>query len=60
MVVRILGFPWTVVPLQKRDAYLAALESASVEQDITPFATFLGRLVSDSLQGRPAPPVPNG
>jgi hypothetical protein len=37
---------------------LAGLESASAEQDITPFAAFLGRLVSNSLEGKPAPPVP--
>jgi hypothetical protein len=53
------GYPWTVIPLEKRDDYMAALESASVEQDIMPFALFLGRLVSDSLEGKPAPQVPN-
>ena len=47
------GYPWTIVPLEKRDTYMAALESASVGQDITPFASFLGRLVSDSLEGKP-------
>jgi Fic family protein len=52
------GYPWTIVPLVKRDTYMAALESASVEQDITPFASFLGRLVSDNLEGKPAPQVP--
>jgi len=52
------GYPWTVIPLQKRDNYMAALESASVEQNIAPFAMFLGRLVSDSLEGKPAPQVP--
>jgi hypothetical protein len=52
------GYPWTVIPLEKRDGYMAALESASVEQDIAPFAMFLGRLVSDSLEGKPAPQVP--
>ncbi|MEQ9399450.1 MAG: Fic family protein [Longimicrobiales bacterium] len=34
------GFPWTVIRLAERDAYMAALESASVEQDIRPFADF--------------------
>ena len=53
------GYPWTVVPLEKRDDYMAALESASVEQNIAPFASFLGSLVSDSLEGKPAPQVPN-
>ena len=52
------GYPWAIVPLEKRDTYMAALESASVEQDITPFASFLGRLVSDNLEGKPAPQVP--
>jgi fido (protein-threonine AMPylation protein) len=40
------GYRWTVIPLEERDVYMAALEQASVEQDIAPFATFLGRLVS--------------
>ncbi len=45
------GYSWTVTPLEKRDDYMAALESASVQQDIAPFAMFLGRLVSESLEG---------
>jgi hypothetical protein len=52
------GYPWTVIPVEKRDDYMAALESASVEQDIAPFATFLGRLVSDRIKGKPAPQIP--
>jgi hypothetical protein len=52
------GYPWTVIPVEKRNDYMAALESASVEQDIVPFAMFLGRLVSDSLDGKPAPQIP--
>lgn len=40
------GYPWTVIPLEKRDDYMDALENASVNQDIKPFATFLGSLVS--------------
>jgi hypothetical protein len=54
------GYPWTVVPMEKRDEYMAALESASVEQDIVPFAKFLGRLVSERLEGKPAPQLPAG
>jgi fido (protein-threonine AMPylation protein) len=46
------GYPWTVIPIEKRDDYMNALESGSVEQDIVPFANFLGRLVSDSLEGK--------
>ena len=52
------GYPWVVIPMEKRDDYMAALESASVGQHIAPFAMFLGRLVSDSLEGRPTPQVP--
>jgi hypothetical protein len=52
------GYPWIIIPLEKRNDYMAALESASAEQDIAPFAMFLGSLVSDSLAGKPAPQVP--
>jgi Fic family protein len=52
------GYPWTIIPLERRDEYMAALESASVKQDIGPFADFIGGLVRDSLQGKPPPPVP--
>jgi hypothetical protein len=37
---------------------MAALEAASVGQDIRPFAGFLGGLVSEGLRGAAAPPVP--
>ena len=36
------GFPWTVIRVEDRNEYMAALESASVEGDIGPFARFLG------------------
>lgn len=39
------GYPWTVIPVKKRDEYMAALESASVEQDIKPFTLFLAGLL---------------
>ena len=52
------GYHWTVIPTEKRDHYMTALENASVEQDIAPFAMFLGRLVSEGLEGKPAPQVP--
>lgn len=44
------GYPWTVVPLEQRDTYMAALEEASVRQDIGPFADFIARLVEASLK----------
>lgn len=48
------GYPWTVISVNERNAYMAALESASVGQDITPFAEFLARLVSDAMHGKTA------
>lgn len=38
------GYPWTIVPLERRKGYMSALESASVEGDIKPFARFLAGL----------------
>lgn len=46
------GYPWTVIPLEQRNAYMAALEEASVRQDIEPFAEFLAGLVEARLQGQ--------
>ena len=37
------GYPWTIIPLERRDDYMDALESASVKLDIHPFAAFPGR-----------------
>jgi hypothetical protein len=39
------GYPWTIMPHDRRDTYMSALESASVQQDIKPFTQFLGALV---------------
>lgn len=44
------GYPWTVIRVEDRDAYLAALESASVQQDIEPFASFISERVQWSLK----------
>jgi len=54
------GYPWTVVPLERRDAYMAALEKASVRQNIVPFADFLAQLVDEGLRGKPVAKVPAG
>jgi hypothetical protein len=43
------GYPWTVIPVQRRDAYMAALEQASVHHDIAPLSRFLGELVSEAM-----------
>jgi hypothetical protein len=42
------GYPWTVIPLQRRDDYMAALETASVGGNINPFAQFLASLIGNS------------
>jgi hypothetical protein len=54
------GYPWTVVPLERRDAYMAALEQASVRQNIVPLANFLAQLVKEELRGKPVAKVPKG
>lgn len=52
------GYPWTVIPVDRRSDYMRALESASVKQDINPFTEFLAELVQDRLDGKPVPNVP--
>lgn len=47
------GYPWTVIPVERRDDYLSALESASVSQNVVPFTQFLSELVMKSLKGKP-------
>ena len=43
------GYPWTIVPVECRDAYMASLEAASIEKDIEPFTELLAGLVNDGL-----------
>ena len=43
------GYPWLVIPVEKRDIYMDALEAASVEQDIVPFARFLAGLINNQI-----------
>lgn len=35
------GYPWLIIKVGQRDAYMASLEEASVQQNIRPFADFL-------------------
>jgi len=44
------GYPWTVIPVERRDAYMAALEAASVRHDIGPFTDFLAGLVGEGAE----------
>jgi len=45
------GFPWVVIPVEERDRYMAALEAASVSQDIGPFTDLLVRLIDSTIKG---------
>jgi hypothetical protein len=47
------GYPWTVIPVESRTTYMHALEQASVNQNIEPFAKFIGYLVGESLKNKP-------
>ncbi|MBC7461666.1 MAG: Fic family protein [Thermoleophilia bacterium] len=49
------GYPWTVVETGARGDYLAALEAASVDGDIKPFASFLAKRVIAAGSGGAAP-----
>ena len=44
------GFPWTVIRVVDRKAYLSALDRASIEMDIHPFTTFIVRRVEWRLE----------
>lgn len=40
------GYSWTIVPLERRDAYMQALEKASIEGDIADFTKLIADLLS--------------
>jgi hypothetical protein len=39
------GYSWLIIPVEKRNEYMEALESASVDQDISKFANFIASLI---------------
>jgi Fic family protein len=43
------GYPWTIVKMEQKSEYMEALESASVQQDIKPFARFLANQMTLGL-----------
>jgi Fic family protein len=51
------GYPWTIIPVEQRKAYMVALETASVDNDIVPFTEFLAKLVKANLKGKQGPRV---
>jgi Fic family protein len=43
------GYPWTVIHVDDRAEYMAALDQASAEGNIQPFAHFVGRCVEAQM-----------
>jgi fido (protein-threonine AMPylation protein) len=43
------GYPWTIIRVEDRNAYLSALDRASIDMDIGPFANFIAERVQWSL-----------
>lgn len=43
------GYPWSVIRVEDRPAYMEALEQASVDGDIGPFAGFVAERIQGSL-----------
>jgi hypothetical protein len=43
------GYPWTTIRVEDRDAYLAALDRASIEMEIKSFAQFVAERVKWSM-----------
>lgn len=44
------GYPWTVIRMRDRKAYLAALDRASIDVEIKPFTTLIAHRVRWSLE----------
>lgn len=44
------GYPWTVIRVEDRNAYLEALESASADGNIRPFASFIANRLQSSME----------
>jgi fido (protein-threonine AMPylation protein) len=49
------GFPWTIIPVDRRTEYMQALEGASVRRNVRPFAG----LVAELVRLDPPPPGPS-
>jgi len=44
------GYPWTVIRVEDRAAYLTALDRAGIDMDIGPFAAFIAERVRWSME----------
>jgi hypothetical protein len=47
------GYPWTIIRVERRAEYMAALDAASTLDDIGPLASFLATCVAEGADGRP-------
>ena len=46
------GYQWTIIPIDKRDEYMAALEKASISNNITDFVKFICKSVEESNKSK--------
>lgn len=53
------GYPWTVIPVERRADYMSSLETASVTGNIAPFSKFIAELVLLGIEGKPAATLDN-
>jgi hypothetical protein len=44
------GYPWTVIRVEDRNDYLGALDRASIDMDIKPFAELIAERVRWSIK----------
>lgn len=58
-IVRATGYPWTIIPVERRAQYMMALEAASGHQDILPFTDFLADLLRSELRGKTIAHLPD-
>jgi fido (protein-threonine AMPylation protein) len=54
------GYPWTVVRVEDRNGYLSALDSASIDLNIEPFAKFIAERVQWSMKQPGSAPKQSG
>lgn len=52
------GYPWTVIPVERRENNMQSFKTASADQNIEPFTKFLSGLVKDNIEDKPGPKVP--
>jgi len=45
-------YPWTIIPVEKRVEYMEALETASVENDVSVFTKFISERVKEKMNSK--------